>query len=66
MTVEEIRHNSSVTFLCSDVDAIKSVDVFSGVVSDNLTLIHVGDFVVYTDGSSITAQVITKEKNSGY
>ncbi len=48
--LKEIKDNTALTFLCSDVELTKCVSVHTGIMSDTMMLINAGDFVQYSDG----------------
>ena len=53
ITLEEVKDDPRFTFLCSDVGILQPVDVYSSLMSNHSTLIHLGDFVRYSDTSSL-------------
>ena len=59
LSVADIRGNSQLTLLCSDIDLSEEVDVYGGVMSKFRTLVSVGNFIEYSDneGSAVTVSV---------
>jgi len=52
LAIDEVKTKPSLTLLCSDVELSKPVEVYKCVTSNCSTLIHLGNFVKYSDGES--------------
>lgn len=50
MTLDEVSRHPSLSF-CSEVELSATVAVYGGMMSDSSMLIHLGDFVKYSDSS---------------
>lgn len=46
------QRHPSYTVLCADLGLSTLVDVYSGVMSDNAILIHLGEFVKFSDSDN--------------
>lgn len=57
LTMNDIVGNPRLTLLCSDIDLLKEVDVYGGVMSECKTLVLIGGFMEYSDNEGTSTSV---------
>lgn len=51
LKLRELKDTTLTLLLCFDVELSTSVTVYKAITSDTVMLVHVGDFVKYSDGT---------------